>query len=94
MSKQGPEPVGGHYSGPATISDGAAESSHNIEIYIRTGQNAVSAAWHVIIKNGLPRELRSPCGKTLSVRIASGRRGVGTVVDPRLIRGVGKPPSR
>lgn len=81
------------YCGPATISDGVIESSHNVEMHIRIGANAISPAWHVVIDDQLPRELRSPHGKTLSVRIAGGVPGVGTLVDPRLIRGVGQPPT-
>lgn len=93
MSRRGLEPVGSHYCGPAMISDGVAEGSHDIEIHTRPGQNAIAGAWHVIIKDKLSRELRSPHGKTVSVRIASGGQGVGTLVDPRLIRGAGEPPS-
>lgn len=93
MSERGLEAVRSYYSGPATISDGVAVSCHNVEIHARTGQNAITAAWHVVLKERLPRELGSPHGKTLSVRIANGGQGVGTLVDPRLIRGAGEPPS-
>ena len=92
MSKRGPEPGRTHYIGSATISDGTTESSHFVEIHVRTGENAVTPAWHVVVKDSLPKELRSSYGKTLSVRIATGVPGVGTLVDPRLIRGTGEPP--
>ena len=82
-----------HDRGPATISDGMAESSHDVEIHTTVGRNAITAAWHVVIEGKLPKELRSPHGKTLSVRTASGGQGVGTLVDPSLIRGAGEPPS-
>jgi hypothetical protein len=82
----------GHFSGPATISDGVNESTLDVEIHTRPGENATVAAWHVNIRGPLPRELRSPSGKTLSVLLADGRQGVGTLVDPHLIRGAGEPP--
>ncbi|MGH1490773.1 MAG: hypothetical protein ACRBK7_15510 [Acidimicrobiales bacterium] len=68
------------------------EATQDIEIHIRPGSNAIAAAWHVIIKDKLPNELRSPHGKTVSVRLESGGQGVGILVDPRLIRGAGEPP--
>lgn len=82
----------GHYSGPATISDGVHESTLDVEIHTRPGENATVAAWHVNIRGRLPRELRFSLGKALSVVLADGSQGVGTLVDPRLIRGVGEPP--
>lgn len=82
-----------HYAGPATISDGVHDSTLDVEIHIRPGKNAVVAAWHVTIRGRLPQELRSPFGKALSVILANGSRGVGTLIDPLLIRGAGEPPS-
>lgn len=93
MPRHGQEGVRIHYSGPATISDGVAESRHTVQIHVRTGRNAVTPAWHVVIEDKLPRELRSPHGKALYVRIGDGVQGVGTLVDPRLIRGAGEPPA-
>lgn len=84
--------VTGHYSGPATISDGKNESLHDVEIHIRTQEHARTAAWHVVIAGQLPAELRTPHGKAISVLLPSGGRGVGFLVDPHLVRGTGKPP--
>jgi hypothetical protein len=50
MSKRGLEAVRSYYSRPATISDGVAVSCYNVEIHARTGQNAITAAWHVVLK--------------------------------------------
>lgn len=83
----------GHFAGRATISDGVNESVFDIEIHTRHSENATAAAWHVNIRGRLSHELRVPAGKTLSVRLADGRQGVGTLVDPNLIRGVGNPPN-
>ncbi len=85
---------GPYYTGPATISDGTVDICHDVEIFIRSGQNAAVAAWHVVLKEKLPRELRSPHGKTVSVSIGDGVQGVGTMIDPRHIRGVGQPPCK
>ena len=82
-----------HFSGRATISDGVTEGVFDIEIHTRHGENATVAAWHVNIQGRLPQEMRVPYGKALSVQLADGRQGVGTLVDPNLIRGVGNPPS-
>ncbi len=82
----------GHFVGPATISDGVQESLVEVEIHSSPDKNATDEAWHVNIKGLLPKDLRLPCGKTLSVRLADGRQGVGTLVDPGLIRGAGEPP--
>ena len=82
-----------HYSGPATISDGVIESLHDVEIHTRTREHRRAAAWHAIISGRLPAELRSPHGKTLSVRLPNGRQGVGVLVDPHLVRGAGEPPA-
>jgi hypothetical protein len=82
----------GHYSGPATISDGLMTSSHDVEIHNTPRENAKLAAWHVNIKGTMPHELRTPHEKALSVLLPDGRRGVGTLVDPHLIRGAGEPP--
>lgn len=82
----------GHFAGPATISDGVHESTLDVEIHTRPGKHAIAAAWHVTIRGPLPRELRSPFGKTLAVLLGDGSRGVGTLVDPHLIRGAGEPP--
>ena len=80
------------YAGPATISDGVASSVHDIELHITRGENAKVGAWHVRIAGSLPHELRTPHPKALSVLPPDGRRGVGTLVDPHLIRGAGEPP--
>lgn len=82
-----------HYSGPAMISDGVVESSHDIEIHTRSRENARAATWHAIITGRLPAELRSPHGKTLAVRLPNGEQGVGVLVDPHLVRGAGEPPA-
>jgi hypothetical protein len=84
--------VVGHHAGPATISDGVHESVLDVEIHTRPAENASVAAWHVTIRGRLPQELRVPYGKALSVVLADGSRGVGTLVDPHLIRGAGEPP--
>ena len=82
----------GHYAGPVTISDGVNESSHDVEVHATRRRNAGVAAWHVVITGRLPADLRAPSGKTVSVLLPDGRRGVGTLVDPHLIRGAGEPP--
>ena len=82
----------GHYCGPATISDGVSESLHDVEIHTMPAQRATAAAWHVVIAGRLPHELRIPNGKTLSVLLENGAKGVGTLVDPQVIRGAGDPP--
>jgi hypothetical protein len=82
----------GHYSGRATISDGVNEGVFVVEIHTRPGENAIGVAWHVNIQGQMPHELRFPAAKALSVRLADGRHGVGTLVDPHLIRGAGKSP--
>ena len=82
----------GHYCGPATLSDGVDECRHNVEVHTRPGEDGIVAAWHVVIEGRLPRELRFPYGKALSVLLSDGTRGVGTLVDPQLIRGAGEPP--
>ncbi len=81
-----------NYSGPATISDGANEGVFEVEIHTRPGENRTDFAWHVNIQGRLPHDLRFPSGKALSVQLADGRQGVGTLVDPRLIRGAGASP--
>lgn len=93
MSRRESEAVRSHYNGTVTISDGTAESAHEVEIYIRTGHHAIAAAWHVILKDKLSTNLCSPIGKAVSIRIANGVQGVGTVIDPGHIRGVGAPPA-
>lgn len=82
----------GHFLESATISDGVNEKVFEVEIFTRPGENALVTAWHVQIQGQVPHELRFPSGKTVSVRLADGREGVGTLVDPHLIRGVGQPP--
>ncbi len=82
----------GHYHGPVTLSDGVNQSLHNVEIHSTPGDNANVAAWHVNIEGRLSVELRSPYGKALSVLLPSGTLGVGTLVDPHLIRGAGESP--
>ena len=82
----------GHHVGLATISDGVNESVLEVEIHTSPGQNASVAAWHVTIRGSLPQQLRVPYGKALSVVLADGSRGVGTLVDAHLIRGAGEPP--
>lgn len=82
----------GHHIGLATISDGVCESILEVEIHTRPGQAGTVAAWHVTIRGKLPHQLRSPHGKALSVVLADGSRGVGTLVDPHVIRGAGEPP--
>lgn len=82
----------GHYVGLATISDGTHESDHDVELHTRPAANASTAAWHVTIRGTLPHQLRVPHGKAVSVVLEGGGRGVGTLVDPHLIRGVGEAP--
>jgi len=82
----------GHYAGLATISDGVVTSVHDVEVHTTPSGNAKVAAWHVRIAGTLPRELRLPHEKAFSVLLPDGRRGVGTLVDPHLIRGAGEPP--
>lgn len=84
--------MSGGYAGPATISDGVVTSIHDVEIHTTPGENAKFAAWHVNIAGTMPHELRTPHEKALSVLLPDGRRGVGTLVDPHLIRGAGEPP--
>ncbi len=81
-----------YHLGPATISDGEHECVLEVEIHTMEGRDAATPAWHVTIRGQLPHEMRFPDGKALSVVIEGGQRGVGTLVDPRLIRGVGEPP--
>jgi hypothetical protein len=82
-----------HYSGEVTISDGTHESTFDVEIHTRQAENSAVAAWHVIVQGHLPPDLRIPPGKALAVVLPDGSRGVGTLVDPHIIRGVGEPPS-
>lgn len=84
--------MSGGYAGPATISDGVASSVRDVELHITPGENAKVGAWHVRVAGLLPHELRTPHDKALSVLLPDGRRGVGTLVDPHLIRGAGEPP--
>lgn len=94
MAKRGSAAPDAYYCGPATLSDGTVDANHEVEIFVRTGGHATVMAWHVVLKEKLPPELRSPHGKTVSVRIGNGAEGLGTMVDPRHIRGAGQPPSK
>ena len=82
----------GHYAGPATISDGVNESVHDVEVHSTRRENARAPAWHVNIAGKVPHELRTPHDKPLLVLLPGGRSGVGTLVDPHLIRGAGESP--
>ena len=82
----------GCYSGPAVINDGASECENDIEIHTSLDKNDVVMAWHAIIRGRLAHELRFPAGKPVSVLLPDGGEGTGILVDPQLIRGVGKPP--
>lgn len=81
-----------YHLGPATISDGVHECVLDVEIHTMAGRDASIPAWHVRIRGHMPHELRFPHGKALSVVVDGGERGVGTLVDPHLIRGAGAPP--
>ena len=84
--------VVGHHVGPATISDGVHDLVVDVELHTQLGPGGTVAGWHVTIRGTLSHELRSPHGKALSVVLANGSRGVGTLVDPHVIRGAGDPP--
>ncbi len=81
-----------HYCGPAVITDGITEETHEIEIHMTRAENAALPAWHAIIKGRLVHDLRFPSGKPVAVHLPAGGRGAGTLVDPQLIRGEGDPP--
>ena len=80
------------YEGSATITDGAASSVHEIEVHTTPADNAKSPAWHVRVSGKMPRDLMTPYNKALSIVLPDGRTGVGTLVDPSIIRGAGDPP--
>ncbi len=82
----------GRHVGLATISDGVYERVLEVEIHTRPAEHAKAAAWHVTFRGKLPHQLRFPYGKALSVVLADGGRGVGTLVDPHVIRGAGQSP--
>ena len=86
------EPVGPRYSGPAVISDGVTEYTHNVEIHATIGEHAATTAWHIIVKERMSYAFSSPLGKPMLVELPNGTRCSGSVVDPKLIRGTGSPP--
>jgi len=92
MGRSRSQTSGPRYCGPAVISDGVTEHTHDIEVHATIGEHAATTAWHIILKNRLTYSFSSPLGKLVAVELPDGVRCTGSVVDPKLIRGTGTPP--
>ena len=92
MGRSRSKAVGPVYSGPAVISDGVSEHSHNVEIHATIGVHAATTAWHIIVKDTMSYEFSSPLGKSMLITTPDGIRCSGSLIDPQLIRGSGTPP--
>ena len=80
------------YCGPAVISDDVAEYTHDVEVHATIGEHAATTAWHIIVEDRLTYGFSAPLGKRVVVELPNGVRCYGSLIDPKLIRGIGTPP--
>ena len=92
MASSRSETSSAQYCGSAVISDGVTEHIHDIEVHTTIGEHAASTAWHIIVKDRLTYEFSSPLGKPVIVELPDGVQCTGSLIDPKLVKGIGPPP--